>query len=150
MDARPTSSVCSERDAPLAHPHRLQATRLAAILSEIDQRSGEADLSAAVVGARLGITARYVHMLLKDTGHTFGRHVMDRRLQTAFALLRDAQWHRRRISDVAIAAGFSDLAHFSRAFRRKYAATPSDIRKAARRDGEGVDLTFAGRLAAKS
>ncbi len=71
-------------------------------------------------------------MLLKETGRTFGRHVKDRRLEKAAALLRDPQWHRRRISEVAAAAGFSDLAHFSRAFRRKYATTPSDIREAAR------------------
>lgn len=134
MDARSTAtSIRSEADAPPAQLHRLQATRLAAILGEIEQRSGEADLSAVAVAGRLGITPRYVHMLLKETGRTFGRHVMDRRLQNAATLLRDPQWHHRRISDVAAAAGFSDLAHFSRAFRRKYATTPSDVRRAARR-----------------
>jgi AraC-like DNA-binding protein len=132
MDALTTSPVGSESDAPSAQLHRLQATRRAAILGEIEQRSAEADLSAAAVAARLGITPRYVHMLLKETGRSFGRHVLERRLQKAAALLRDPQWQHRRISDVAAAAGFCDLAHFSRSFRRKYGEAPSDVRAAAR------------------
>jgi AraC-like DNA-binding protein len=135
MDARTTISIGSDSNAAPEPLHRLQAMRRAAILGEIEQRSGEPDLSAVAVADRLGITPRYVHMLLKETGRTFRRHVMDRRLQNAAALLRDPQWHHRRIGDVATAAGFCDLAHFSRAFRRKYAATPSDIRQAARRAG---------------
>ena len=50
------------------------------------------------------------------------------------ALLRDPQWHSRRIADIAAEAGFTDLSYFNRAFRRHYGATPSDIR--ARSNGD--------------
>jgi AraC-like DNA-binding protein len=35
-------------------------------------------------------------------------------------------------SAVALAAGFGDLSHFNRSFRRRYGATPSDVRAAGR------------------
>jgi AraC-like DNA-binding protein len=34
----------------------------------------------------------------------------------------------RSISAIAYAAGFGDLSYFNRAFRRRFGATPSDIR----------------------
>jgi AraC-like DNA-binding protein len=54
--------------------------------------------------------------------------VLDRRLERAVALLRDPGWQQRKISDIAAVAGFTDLSHFNRSFRRRYGATPSDIR----------------------
>lgn len=85
------------------------------------------------------MTPRYVHLLLEETGKTFTHHVLERRLQKAAALLADPRWCERRIADIALAAGFTDLSHFSRAFRRRYGATPSDARRAA--IGKGSPLS---------
>jgi AraC-like DNA-binding protein len=71
-----------------------------------------------------------VHLLLEETGKSFTRHLLERRLASAAALLCDAAWRHRRIADVAVEAGFTDLSYFNRAFRRHYGATPSDIRAA--------------------
>jgi AraC-like DNA-binding protein len=70
----------------------------------------------------------------KTTGRSFTHHLLERRLENAAALLRDPRWRERRIADVAAEAGFTDLSHFSRAFRRRYGATPSDVRAAAMRE----------------
>jgi AraC-like DNA-binding protein len=32
------------------------------------------------------------------------------------------------VSAIALAAGFGDLSHFNRSFRKRYGATPSDVR----------------------
>jgi AraC-like DNA-binding protein len=117
---------------PSEQSYRIRAIRRAAVLREIEQRSGDPELSAAAVAARLGITPRYVHLLLKETGRTFSRLVLEKRLQRAAALLRDPLWQHRKIADVAAEAGFSDLSHFSRAFRRAYGSTPSALREATR------------------
>ncbi|RUX33774.1 helix-turn-helix domain-containing protein, partial [Mesorhizobium sp. M7A.F.Ca.CA.002.09.1.1] len=37
----------------------------------------------------------------------------------------------RSITAIAYEAGFNDLSYFNRAFRRRYDATPSDVRAAA-------------------
>jgi AraC-like DNA-binding protein len=109
-----------------------RATRRQEILKLIEERSADSGLSAAMLAALLGITPRYVHFLLKDTGKTFTHHVLERRLDKAAALLRDPRFHHRKIADIATEAGFDDLSYFNRAFRRYYGATPSNIRDAAR------------------
>ena len=57
--------------------------------------------------------------------------MLERRLGRATGLLLDPRWRDRKIADIAIEAGFSDLSYFNRAFRRRYGATPSAIRDAA-------------------
>ena len=92
---------------------------------------GAGDLSAGLVAARLGVTPRYVHLLLEETGRSFSHHVLERRLERAAALLRDPQWSHRKVADIAAEAGFNDLSYFNRAFRRHFLRDPSDIREAA-------------------
>lgn len=112
----------------LAQARGLRAARLAAVLREIERRSGDHGLSAAGIAGELGITPRYVHLLLEKTGKSFTQHLLERRLQKSAALLRDPRWRGRRISDIALGTGFNDLSYFNRAFRRRYAATPSELR----------------------
>lgn len=121
------------RDASeIAQDRGMRAARLRAIENEIIKNIGSADLSVGAVAARLGITPRYVHLLLEETGRSFSHHVLERRLEIAAALLRDSRWHGRKIADIAAEAGFNDLSYFNRAFRKQFGATPSDIREAAR------------------
>lgn len=110
-----------------------RAARRSAILRAIESRSGDPGLSATAIAGLLAITPRYVHLLLEETGRSFTHHVVEKRLEKAAALLRDPRWQRRKIADIAAEVGFTDLSYFNRAFRRRFGATPSDIREAARR-----------------
>jgi AraC-like DNA-binding protein len=118
-----------------------RAARRSAIFSVIESRSDNPDLSAAVVATLLGVTPRYVHLLLEETGKSFTHHLLERRLENAAALLRDPRRDGCRIGEIALEAGFTDLSHFSRAFRRRYGATPSDLREAAARDARSYGAT---------
>ena len=62
---------------------------------------------------------------------------MERRLENAAAMLRDAERRHIQIAEIALAASFNDLSYFNRAFRRHYGVTPSKMREAARRDEAG-------------
>jgi AraC-like DNA-binding protein len=108
-----------------------RAARRFAILREIERRSGNPNLNAATIATLLGVTPRYVHLLLEETGRSFTHHVLERRLQRAAALLRDRHWRLRKIAEIAAETGFTDLSYFNRAFRRRFGATPSDIRHTA-------------------
>jgi AraC-like DNA-binding protein len=124
-----------EGSDPLIGRLDIRAARRAAVLREIENRSGDPGLSAATIARLLGITSRYVHLLLEETGKSFTYHVLERRLERAVALLRDPRWRHRKIADVAAEVGFTDLSYFNRAFRRRFGATPSDMREiASRRD----------------
>ncbi len=112
----------------------VKAVRRAAILREIALFFADPNLSVVTVAARLGITARYAHVLLAETGRTFSEHLLAVRLERAAALLRAPRQQFRRIGSIAFACGFRDLSHFNRVFRRRYGATPSDLREASRRE----------------
>lgn len=110
-----------------------RANRRAAILRAIENRSGDPNLSAAAVAKLLGITPRYVHLLVADTGRSFTHHLLERRLERAALMLRDSRWEQRKIADIAVEAGFTDLSYFNRAFRRRFGLTPTEMRDQARR-----------------
>ena len=123
----------ANRDAgEVARGRGVRAARRQIIEDEIIKNLGSAELSAGFVASRLGVTSRYVHLLLEETGKSFSHHVLERRLERAAALLRDPQWRHRKIAAVAAEAGFADLSYFNRAFRRRFGATPSNIRESAK------------------
>jgi AraC-like DNA-binding protein len=74
------------------------------------------------------ISARYLQSLLETSGSSFTEHVTELRLQRAFALLTEAGDGPRRISDIALQAGFSDISHFNRLFRARFGDTPGAVR----------------------
>ena len=76
----------------------VRAARLAGVLRTISRQSTDHRLNARTVAAQMGITPRYVHLLLEETGRSFTQHVLEKRLQRAEALLRDPRWHGRRIA----------------------------------------------------
>jgi AraC-like DNA-binding protein len=106
----------------------VSAARLAAILQEISNQIANLGLSADTLAAQLGITPRYVHRLLEQSGQTFTQHVLQKRLEKAAELLVGDKGQDRRIADIAVEVGFSDLSHFNRAFRRHFGDTPSGVR----------------------
>jgi AraC-like DNA-binding protein len=114
----------------LAQNGGARAARLAAVLREIERRSDDPGLSAITIALSLGVTPRYVHLLLEETGKSLSHHVLEQRLERSVAMLRDPLRSHRRIADIAADVGFTDLSYFNRAFRRRYGATPSDIRHA--------------------
>jgi AraC-like DNA-binding protein len=114
--------------AEFAWGRGLRAARIVKVLQVIEAGILDAGLSAATVAAQLGVTPRYVHLLLEETGRTFSRHVLEKRLVRAMELLRDPRLCDRRIADIALEVGFADLSHFNRAFRRHFGDTPSGMR----------------------
>jgi AraC-like DNA-binding protein len=107
----------------------VKAARLEAIMAGIDRHLVDPALSAAWLGARLGLSERYVHHLLSEAGIGFARIVREKRLARARHMLQARGGRRQRIVDIAYAAGFSDLPNFNRAFRQHFGRTPSEVRR---------------------
>jgi AraC-like DNA-binding protein len=115
----------------------IRAARLKATLDQIAACFQEPDLCVAAVAHRQGISPRYLQRLLETAGTSFTTRVNELRLQRAFALLSGAD--HRRICDIALEVGFSDLSHFNRMFRARFGETPTGIRaQAARRPGDAA------------
>jgi AraC-like DNA-binding protein len=106
----------------------VRAARVAAIFRAISDQIANPGLSPATVAAKLGVTPRYVHALLEQSGQTFTQYVLQKRLENVKdVLVRDVD-QTRKIAGIAFEAGFVDLSHFNRAFRRHFGDTPSGVR----------------------
>jgi AraC-like DNA-binding protein len=103
---------------------------LYAIKADVASHFSESDLSVAAVAARHSVTPRYIHKLFETEGATFSEYVLACRLDFAHRLLTIPRLVGRPITSVAFDAGFSDLSHFNRMFRRRYNATPTEVRAA--------------------
>jgi AraC-like DNA-binding protein len=56
---------------------------------------------------------------------------MEQRLVGAYRMLRDDQFRHLTIAAIAYRAGFGDLSHFNRNFKRRFGTTPTELRHGA-------------------
>jgi AraC-like DNA-binding protein len=90
-------------------------------------------LTAEQVAQAQHISRRRLDQLMRDAlGLSITGQIWSRRLQRAADDLRDTRWATASISQIAFANGFEDPAHFARAFKRRFEATPGQWRAMAR------------------
>jgi len=109
----------------------VKAARLRAVVAEIARRFSEPDFALEDIVGKLGLSRRYIQQLLEETGLSFTERLVERRLERTFAMLTDPRCLHLPIIDIALAAGFGDVSHFNRVFRRRFGDTPSGVRAAA-------------------
>jgi transcriptional regulator GlxA family with amidase domain len=128
------ATIRATRDGKaIAEGRGIAAARLQAIMADISSNLGDGDLEVAEIARRHRVTPRYIHKLFESEGATFSAFVLRQRLSRAHRILSDPRFADRNISSVAFDVGFGDLSYFNRTFRRRYAATPTDIRQSSMR-----------------
>jgi AraC-like DNA-binding protein len=113
------------------HPgevHSPKAARLATIKRLIESGFREPTFDTKHAARKLGVCERYIQRLFEETGVTFSDFVTERRLRDVREKLLDRQFEGMNIQDVAWSAGFSDISHFNRLFRRRFGERPSALR----------------------
>jgi acetamidase/formamidase/AraC-like DNA-binding protein len=108
-----------------------QMSILNRICQIVEAHLGEADFSRATVARKEGISARYVQRLFENAGDTFGHYLRRRRLERCRSDLVNPALSHLSITEISFRWGFNDSAHFSRAFREEYGASPRGYRKQA-------------------
>jgi transcriptional regulator GlxA family with amidase domain len=84
-------------------------------------------LSIERIAAKLRVSERHLERLfIREAGRTPASIYREIRLHHARALIENSNLS---MTDVADATGFCDSAHFSRQFKRFFAASPSDVRR---------------------
>jgi AraC-like DNA-binding protein len=104
------------------------AARVDVLKSETLKNLTRSDLTVDMIAHANGLSTRQAQRLFARSGMTFTEFVLEQRLSLAHRLLIDPQNRHPKVSDVAYAAGFSDLSYFNRAFRSRFGITPSDMR----------------------
>ncbi len=107
-----------------------------ALLAFCRQNLHEPALSPRFVAARFGISVRTLHLRFEKLGQSFGRWLLENRLEACSKALRDPHQLSISISEIAYRWGFNDLSHFNKAFRARFGMAPSEMRAqiAARRN----------------
>jgi AraC family transcriptional regulator, positive regulator of tynA and feaB len=86
------------------------------------------ELSADRIAAVCGVSVRHLNRLFARDGTSLMQYVWERRLERCRLALTDPRMAHRPISEIALAAGFRDLSHFSRAYRTRYGRSPRNER----------------------
>lgn len=121
--------------AEIAHLRGLRAARVRQVLSEIKAGYADPAFSVTDIARNLRLSPRYVQDLLHETGESLSARILELRLHKAHAMLADRRNINLRVSEIALTCGFSDISYFNQSFRRRYGATPSDIRAESRLNG---------------
>ena len=97
-------------------------------LTLIDEQLQDSLLSPATVARRMHFSLRRLYRLFEERGETVSRYIQHRRLvKIAEELSVPGRTH-DSITRIAFKWGFSDAAHFSRAFKREFEQSPRDYR----------------------
>jgi len=133
-----TNYLLMEPDRPrISHPERAYedklstASRIAVDAVRMMEMQLDRPMSVAQLAASVNATpARLARAFSRDMGTTPARFWRSLRLDHAKSLVVDTA---KPITTVAYETGFSDAAHFCRAFRKAFGAAPQAYRRRARR-----------------
>jgi len=117
FEARPNAI-----SADLGNGHLQRAAR-----QLIERQLDDPLLSPPTLAQQLGISLRQLYRLFDEDGGV-ARHIQQRRLLRSAEDLRSPHLDHESITQIAYRCGFTDSAHFSRAFKKQFSCTPSEYR----------------------
>jgi AraC family transcriptional activator of tynA and feaB len=146
-DQRTTALTCLMQLLGAARTDRPGVTardwRVRSALAMIDAALTDSELTASRIAADQQISRRHLdEMMVAATGSSLSSRIRSRRLEHAADDLMNPRFADRTIMQIAFAAGFEDIAHFTRAFKRRYQVPPREWRRS--------KLGIAGPTAAES
>lgn len=112
-------SECRHLSSTAARDRTLQAFVVGHAISD---RGVTADMLSTV----FGVSRATVYRAFEEVGGV-RRFIAKVRLRRSFGQLAMAEACRGSVGDIASACGYSDVAHFSRSFKREFGCAPSDI-----------------------
>jgi AraC-like DNA-binding protein len=114
-----------------AAPPPMATMRVAWARAQVLDGLQDPALSPQSVAARQGVSPRLLQRLFAADGASLAGFIREQRLQRCRDALADSAQAHRSITEIALAWGFNDPAHFTRAFRRRFNLAPRDWRAAA-------------------
>jgi AraC family transcriptional regulator, positive regulator of tynA and feaB len=111
-------------------PNRLQPElQLEALLAYCRQNLHDAELTPQRAADHVRISLRTLHSRFRLIGKSFGRFLLESRLDACRNALRDSNQSALSISEIAYRFGFNDLSHFNKAFRARFDCAPRECRE---------------------
>jgi AraC-like DNA-binding protein len=133
------ATIATQLKDPRLAAAPMDATLEYRIMEYVRAHLGDHDLTPARIARAHGISVRSLYALLARSGISLGDWVREHRLEECRRELALPDARSRTIEHIAHRWGFVNAAHFSRAFKRAYGATPREWR----------DLTRGNRVGAR-
>ncbi|MDT3844268.1 MAG: AraC family transcriptional regulator [Bacillota bacterium] len=112
-----------------AEKYRRQEDRTKRILAYLEENFIE-DLSIGELAVCAGISVSECLRCFRSVLHTTPiQYLKQYRLEKSAEMLSSPEHASENVADIARAVGFADMSYFTRAFRTRYRATPSEWRK---------------------
>lgn len=108
------------------------------VLKIIDESLPQPNLTPVSLAARLNISVRQLYRLFEEQGDSVCRYIQRMRLQRSADDLSNPMLKGESITSIAYKWGFTDSAHFSRAFKKQFGLSPKDYRTMASMEVTGV------------
>ncbi len=99
----------------------------------INAHLGDPCLDATRIARKMGLSARYLNRMFNAEQTSLMRYVWNLRLDRCREELMRSETASRRVADIALRWGFSDMSHFSRSFKTRFGMSPRDCRALADR-----------------
>ena len=116
-----------EGDLPGAHAGHPGNEMLARAKRFMRENLHDPDLHVEGIAAALGMSRRTLNRMFVAEGTTPMRWLWQQRLAASYRALSEGR--AQQVTEAAFAAGFSDLSHFSRVFRRTFGRAPSSLKR---------------------
>lgn len=113
----------------MACPSRLQLFHLERIRAFVRDNLHDSSLDAEMISQAVQLSTRHIYQLFTAEKTSLMKWVWSERLERCREDLVSRQLSSRPIGEIAYGWGFSDVAHFSRAFKEKFDMTPRAYRK---------------------
>ncbi len=120
-----TACLMGLETRPASTRQQLEAARRARVIALVDAALSEAELSPAMLVKRSGISRSELYRCFAPIGG-IARVIQRRRLRQAYRDLMRADGP-ASVSRIGEAVGFYDPSRFTRAFRREFGCTPSEV-----------------------
>jgi AraC-like DNA-binding protein len=122
------SGLLAEEMSEASEAGAQQAVVLARIKQYVLAHLGDPSLDLEQVAAVAGISTRQLSRLFQLEGLSFGRYLLQQRVERCRLDLANPQFRTLRVSEIALQSGFNNFAHFSRVFRDALGCAPTEYR----------------------
>lgn len=96
------------------------------VMDYIRRNLDHPELGPNLIANEFHISTRYLHLLFAEKGLSVSHYILDKRLEQCRRQLSTQSLVKDSITSVAYQWGFSDSAHFSKVFKRKYGVAPKE------------------------
>jgi AraC-like DNA-binding protein len=121
------SALPAARKQPISQLHAYQVERIKAC---VKASLRDPHLNVTMLSAQLRASTSTLHRTWASEACSLSDYIWAQRLEHAKRDLCDPGFAARSVSEIAFSWGFNDAAHFSRAFRSRFACSPRDMRGA--------------------